>query len=347
MVKIVKRQKGRIVMKGFRRLTITAFLLAAMAGAAFCGTDYFLVVEQKPGGGFAQAVAMAIIPLLDDAGTVSIIGMSNTVTLLLPPMPLGTPGLLAMANGVLLKPVPQPAGKPPPKYSPAVAAAVNLAGEQAGALALAQPDASIRLVILAETTPETGGVSLSYNFERIDYISLNAAADPALAALAGPDGVWELAEQPDPDAPSRPFAEGFLEFLKTINNNYTPAKIHDAGDGFTLGDLVHTVHNAVVITAGGEAAVSKKGSNTDEKAYQYGNYAAAAPGAKGGYTTAGAQVIFAAELKALSPVVFMVIGISVAAVVLVIVIAGIAIRNRTINQRKPVFKIELFDLTYG
>jgi hypothetical protein len=40
-------------MKGFRRLAITALLLAGMAGAAFCETDYFLVVEQKPGGGFA------------------------------------------------------------------------------------------------------------------------------------------------------------------------------------------------------------------------------------------------------------------------------------------------------
>jgi hypothetical protein len=337
-------------MKGFRRSIITALLLAGMAEAAFCGTDYFLVVEQKPGGGFAQAVAMAIIPLLDDADTVSIVGVSNTVTLLLPPMPLGTSGLLAMVNDVLLKPVPQIPGKTPPPYSPAMAAAVNLAEEQAGALALAQPGRDARMVILAETTPKADGVFSPYGFARIDYISLNAAADPTLAALAVPPGdVWDLAEQPDPNAdpPARPFAEGFLEFVKTINGNYTTAKIGEAGDGFTLGDLVHTVHKAVVITAGAEAVVSKKGSSPDEEAYQYGNYAAAIPGAGGGYTIAGAQVVFAAELKALSPVVFMVIGITVAAVILIIVIAGIAIRNRTIKQRKPVFKIELFDLTYG
>jgi hypothetical protein len=335
-------------MKGFRRLTITALLLAGMAGAAFCETDYFLVVEQKPGGGFAQAAAMAIVPLLDDADTVSIVGVSNVVTLLLPPMPLGTPGLLAIVNGVLLKPVPQAPGKTPP-YSPAIAAAINLAGEQAGALALAQPGRNARLVILAETTLKADGVSSPFNFARIDYISLNAAAGPEFAAFAGPDGVWELAEQPDPDAalPARPFAEGFLEFAKTINGNYTAAKISDAGDSFTLGDWVHVVHNAAVITAGAGAAVSKKGSSLGEEAYQYGNYAAAAPGAGGEYTAAGGQVIFAAELKALSPVFFMVIGITVAAVILIIVIACIVIRNRTRNQRKPYFKIELFDLTYG
>jgi hypothetical protein len=86
-------REGRTVMKGFRRLAITALLLAGVAGAVFCETDYFLVVEQKPGGGFAQAAATAIVPLLDDADTLSIVGVSNTVTLLLPPMPLGTPGL--------------------------------------------------------------------------------------------------------------------------------------------------------------------------------------------------------------------------------------------------------------
>jgi hypothetical protein len=271
-----------------------------MAGAAFCETDYFLVVEQKPGGGFAQAVAMAIIPIFDDAGTVSIIGVSNTVTLLLPPMPLGTPGLLDMVNGLLLKPIPPAPGKTPP-YSPAMAAAVNLADEQAGALASAQPGKDIRLVILAETTTKADSVSSSSNFARIDYISLNAATDPELAALAGPpDGVWELAEQPDPEAasPARPFAEGFLEFVKTINGDYTAAKTSEADDGFTLGDLVHTVHNGVVITAGGEAIVSKKGSSTDEETYQYGNYAVAAV-TGGEYTVAGAKVIFTAAVAPL------------------------------------------------
>jgi hypothetical protein len=289
-------------MKGFRRLTITVLLLAGMAGAVFCETDYFLVVEQKPGGGFAQAAVTAIVPLLDDADTVSIIGVSNTVILLLPPMPLGTPGLLAMVNGLLLKPVPPALGKTPPQYSPAMTAAVDLADEQAGALALAQPSRNARLVILAETTPKADGVSSPSNFERIDYISLNAAADPTLAALAGPDGVWELTEQPDPGAalPARPFAEGFLEFVKTINGNYTAVEISDAGDNFTLGKPFHTVHNAVVITAGTEAAVSKKGSGLDEEAYQYGNYAVAAPGAGGGYTVAGAQVIFAAAVAPLT-----------------------------------------------
>jgi hypothetical protein len=291
---------------------------------------------------------MAIVPLLDDADTVSIVGVSNAVTLLLPPIPLGTPGLLAIVNGVLLKPVPQAPGKTPP-YSPTIAAAVNLAGEQAGALALAQPGRNARLVILAETTPKADGVSSPSSFARIDYISLNAAADPALAAFAGPDGVWELAEQPDPGAalPARPFAEGFLEFVKTINGNFTAVEISDAGDSFTLGKVFHTVHNAAVIMAGAEAAVSKKGSSPDEEAYQYGNYTAAAPGTRGGYTATGARVIFAAELKVLSPVFFMVIGITVAAVILILVIVGIAIRNRTMNQRKPDFKIELFDITYG
>ena len=137
-------------MKGFRRFTTTVLLLAGMAGQAFSGTDYFLVVEQKPDGGFAQAVAMAIVSLLDGTDMVSIVGVSNTGTLLLPPILRGTPGLLDMVNGVLLKPAPQAAGKTPPKYSPAMAAAVNLANEQAGALALAQPGRNARMVILAD-----------------------------------------------------------------------------------------------------------------------------------------------------------------------------------------------------
>jgi hypothetical protein len=290
--KIVKH-KGRIVMKGFRRLTSTALLLAGMAGTVFAETDYFLVMEQKPGGGFAQAVAMAIVPLLDPADTVSIVGMSNTVTLLLPPMSLGTPGLLAMINNVLLKPIPQTLGRTSPRYSPAVAAAVNLTDEQAGALALAQPGRKARLVILAETTLKADGVPSPSTFARIDYISLNAAADPT---LAGSDGIWALAEQPNPGAalPERLFAEGFLEFTKTINDTYTAAAISDDGGSFALGDFFHTAHNAAVIMMGAEAAVSKKGSGPGGETYQYGNYAAAAPGAGGAYTVAGAQVVFAA-----------------------------------------------------
>ena len=101
------------------------------AQAAFPGAPCF-----QRGGGFAQAVATGIVPFLEDADTVSIVGVSNTVTLLLPPLLRGTSGLLTMVNGVLLKPVPQAAGKTPP-YSPAMAAAVNLSDEQAGSLTLA------------------------------------------------------------------------------------------------------------------------------------------------------------------------------------------------------------------
>jgi hypothetical protein len=206
-----------------------------------------------------------------------------------------------MVNGVLLKPIPQAPGKTPP-YSPAMAAAVNLADEQAGALTLAQSGRNVRLVILAETTSKADSVSSPSSFARIDYISLNATADPALAAFAGPDGVWELAEQPDPGAalPARPFVEGFLEFVKTINGNFTAVEISDAGDSFTLGDWKHTVHNAAIIMAGAEATVSKKGSNLGEEAYQYGNYAVAAPGAGGEYTAAGVRVIFAAAVAPLA-----------------------------------------------
>jgi hypothetical protein len=325
-------------MKDFRRLLITALLLVGMTGAVFSGTDYFLVVEQKPGGGFAQAVAMAIIPLLDDTGMLSITGVSNTVTLLLPPMPIGTPGLLAMANDVLLKPVPQASGKTPPQYGPAIAAALNLADEQAGALALVQPGNDARLVILTETTPKADEVSAPRNFARIDYISLNAAVGPELAALAGPGGVWELVEQPDPNAdpPVRPFAEGFLEFVKTINGNYTAAKIGESGDGFTLGDRIHTVHNAVVIMGGANAAVSTKDSSPEEEAYQFGNYAAAVPGAAGEYTTtAEAQVIFAA---AVAPLAFWFIP----ALVVVVLVLGTGLVVFLLNGPTPaVFNIRI------
>jgi hypothetical protein len=334
-------KEGRIVMKGFRRLTITVFLLAGMAGVAFCGTDYFLVVEQKPEGGFAQTTAMAIIQLLDDADTVSIIGVSNIVTLLLPPMPLGTPGLLAIVNGVLLKPVLPAAGKTPPKYSPAMAAAVNLADEQAEALVLAQPGRDVRLVIITETTPKAEGVSLRAQFSRIDYISLNTAPDPTLAAFAKPGDVWELAEeQPDPAAAgsARPFAEGFLAFVQTINGNYTAAKMSDAGDNFTLGDFAHTVQNAVVITAGGEATVSREGASADDDtAYHYGAYSAFVLLSAGGYKVDGVKAIFGGELSVLSTNVIIIVA-ALAVLILVLTLCGAI---RFIIQFKPVWRIEI------
>jgi hypothetical protein len=133
----------------------------------------------------------------------------------------------------------------------------------------------------------------------VGYVSLNAPADPAIGAIA--DEVWELAEQPDPDSSAKPFADGMLEIFRTIDPEYKTAKISSGGSGFTLGNPVSLVKKAIVLTggAGQKSAISKKDAVTGETVYLSGTYAVAAPAAAGKYEAIDAQVIFAAERRAL------------------------------------------------
>jgi hypothetical protein len=126
---------------------------------------------------------------------------------------------------------------------------------------------------------------------------LNTAANPGLASIA--DGVWELAEQPDPDAgtPVLPFAKGFLSFLQTINKDFRAVKTGADAVGFSLSTPMHIVEKAVVVTSGRGALVTQRGVGAGEAVYQFGQYAVSVPENSGRYEVADASVIFAAEWK--------------------------------------------------
>jgi hypothetical protein len=310
------------------RYILSIIVLFLCTSTAFAQTGYFFVVEQNPNDSFASAAAIALFPALDAADTVTVIGMGNNAELLLPTLPVMTPNLLSITAGLL---VPAASGA---KYSPAISAALDIADSQAGALLLSQPGTVTRLVIITNTVVKGGGLSSPLNFSRVDYIALNMAADPGLAAIA--DGVWELAEQPDPDAgtPVLPFGEGFLSFLQTINKDFSAVKTGADAVGFSLGGSLHIVQKAVIDTSGRGTLVTQRGAGTGEAVYQFGQYAASMPENSGKYEVADAVVIFAAEWKVWALWFIRVIGVGI------LLVIGLSIWFR-IKYFGPVFKVRI------